>query len=45
MPAIPAWVLLFFRNGWGFPNAGIQVPSHGVALLHHAINFASRLSC
>ncbi len=42
---MPVWWILFIKNFWFGRDALYHVPSHGVALLHHAVNIAHRLAC
>jgi hypothetical protein len=42
---LPAWWILFIINGWFGANALYQVPSHGVAMLHHASQIVQALVC
>jgi hypothetical protein len=37
LSVIPDWWQLFIANGWFGADALYQVPSHGVALLHHVV--------
>jgi hypothetical protein len=44
MTALPAWILLWFVNGWGFPNSLIRVPPHAVGYLQHGLHLAGRVT-
>ena len=44
MTALPVWILLWFVNGWGFPNALIRVPPYAVGYLQHGLHLAGRVT-
>ena len=44
MTALSVWILLWFVNGWGFPNALIRVPPYAVGYLQHGLHLAGRVT-